>query len=207
MSKFRFAAVGVTLLLLAACGPVHPGAAAVVSGTRIPITEVDDLAETYCAVSSVQSQGQGGDIDRAEVRRQAMADLLAGEVADQIADERGYDITVPPLSDQDLAQIDQLFGSRADAVVDLVDRNQRTTAIAIQMAKDAGVQAQDEDTLIQAGSEQLGRAIAAADTKVDPRFGLDGSGQQIAVTGSLSVPSGALDATASEDRPAALKCS
>ena len=45
MSKFRFAAVGVTLLVLAACGPAHPGAAAVVSGTRIPITEVDDLAE------------------------------------------------------------------------------------------------------------------------------------------------------------------
>lgn len=207
MSKFRFAAVGVTLLLLAACGPVHPGAAATIAGTRISMSEVDDLADTYCAVSSVQSQGQGGAVDRVEVRRQAVADLTAGEVADQIAADRNYDITVPPLSASDLAQIKQLFGARSDAVVDLVDRNQRTTAIVLEMAKDAGNQSQDQDTLLQAGSEELSKAIAAADVSIDPRFGLDDSGQQIATTGSLSIPSTVLDATASEDRPAALKCS
>jgi len=207
MSKSRLAAFGLAALLLAACGPVHPGAAAVVDGTRISMSDAEDLAQVYCAVSLVNAQQQGTDeIDNTLIRRQAVSDLMAGTLADQIARERGFEIEVPALTAADRDQIGELFGDDADAVFELIDRNQRTNAVALELARESGADVTDEDAALQAGHELLARAADEADISVDPRFGLSDAGRQIAETGSLSVPSVSLDATASEDRPAALKC-
>lgn len=208
MSKTRLAVLGIAALLMAGCGPVHPGAAAVVGDTRIPLSDVDDGASVYCTASLAQAQESGSaGIDTAALRRQSLADLLSGEVADQIAEERGYQVTVPALGAENKAQLEQLFGDQLDAALALVERNQRTGAIAMEMAREADPTLTDEEQLVQAGQQLLAEAIADSDVSVDPRFGLDETVQQVAESGSLSVSSGELDATAVEDRPAALQCS
>ncbi|MCL3839184.1 hypothetical protein [Aeromicrobium duanguangcaii] len=210
MSKTRLAVLGLAALLLAACGPVHPGAAAVVGDARIPMTDVDDVASVYCTASQQQAeqaqQQGGGGVDGVALRRQALADLLVGEVADQIAQERGYSIKVPALTAQDKAQLEQLFGDQADEAMKLVERNQRTSAIAIELAREEAPEGTDDEQLVQAGQQLLAQEIPEFDVSVDPRFGLDETVQQVAESGSLSVPGGELDATAVEDRPVALQC-
>lgn len=208
MSKTRLAVLGIAALLMAGCGPVHPGAAAVVGDTRIPLSDVDDGASVYCTASLAQAQETGSaGIDTAALRRQSLADLLSGEVADQIAQERGYKITVPAVGAENKAQLEELFGDQLDAALVLVERNQRTGAIAVEMAREADPTVTDEEQLAQVGQQLLAEAISDGDVSVDPRFGLDETVQQVAESGSLSVSGGELDATAVEDRPAALQCS
>lgn len=211
MSKPRLVVLGLVALALAACGPVHPGAAAVVDGDRIEMSDVDDVAAVYCAASlsggaeQQQDQAQAG-IDMIGLRRQAMADLLAGRVADSVAQERDYDIVAPKVSGDDRAQLETMFGDGVDDAVALVERNQRTSAIVVEMAREQNPELTDEQQLLQAGQQLLSQAVADLDIEVDPRFGLDKTLQQITETGSLSVPEVALDATAVEDRPQALQC-
>jgi len=207
MSKTRLAVLGLAALLLAGCGPVHPGAAAVVEGTRIPMSDVDDVADVYCTASLSGQSGSAAGIDSAALRRQSVADLVAGEVADQIAKDRDYQVTVPTLPAADRAQLEQMFGDDLDAALSLIERNQRTGVIAQQMAREADASIPEGEQLLQAGQQLLSQATAEADISIDPRFGLDDTVQQISDSGSLSVFGGALDATATEDRPAALQCS
>jgi len=209
MSKTRLAVLGLAGLALAACGPVHPGAAAVVEGSRIAMSDVDDVASVYCAASLTEGESGGAQagVDTIGLRRQAMADLLAGKVADQVAKDREYDITVPAVSGQDRAQLEQIFGDEVEQAVALVERNQRTSAIVIEMAREQNPDVQDEQQLLQAGQGLLGEAVGDLDVEVDPRFGLDATLQQISENGSLSVAAISLEATAVEDRPAALQCS
>lgn len=207
MSKTRLAALGLVALLMAGCGPVEPGAAAVVGGTRIPMSDVDDVADVYCTASLSGQSGSAAGVDSAALRRQSVADLVSGEVADQVAKDRGYDVTVPALAAADQAQLEQMFGDDLPAALSLIERNQRTGVIAQEMAREADASIPEGEQLLQAGQQLLAQATAEADISVDPRFGLDETIQQISETGSLSVFGGELDATATEDRPAALQCS
>lgn len=207
MSKTRLAVLGLAALLMAGCGPVNPGAAAVVDGTRIPMSDVDDVADVYCTASLSGQGGSAAGIDSSALRRQSVADLVSGAVADRVAKERGYEITVPALATADQEQLVQMFGDDLDAALELIERNQRTGAIAQEMAREAGASATDGEALAQAGQQLLAQATAESDIEIDPRFGLDDTIQQIADSGSLSVAGGELDATATEDRPAALQCS
>lgn len=207
MSKTRLAVLGLAALLMAGCGPVNPGAAAVVDGTRIPMSDVDDVADVYCTASLSGQDGSAAGIDSSALRRQSVADLVSGAVADRVAEERGYQVTVPALAAADREQLEQMFGDDLDAALELIERNQRTGVIAQEMAREAGASAQDGEALAQAGQQLLAQATADSDIEIDPRFGLDDTVQQIADSGSLSVAGGELDATATEDRPAALQCS
>ncbi|MFO6451558.1 MULTISPECIES: hypothetical protein [unclassified Aeromicrobium] len=207
MSKTRLAVLGIAALLMAGCGPVNPGAAAVVDGTRIPMSDVDDVADVYCTASLSGQGGSAAGIDSSALRRQSVADLVSGAVADRVAKERGYQVTVPALAAADRQQLEQMFGDDLDAALELIERNQRTGVIAQEMAREAGASAQDGEALAQAGQQLLAQATAESDIDIDPRFGLDDTIQQIADSGSLSVAGGELDATATEDRPAALQCS
>lgn len=197
-----------TALLISGCGPVHPGAAAVVDGQRVSMQQVDDTASAYCTyvLSSAQSQG---DIDNAQIRQRSVMLLVQGEVADAVADRADLEVKVPDLAAADLAQIDEVFGRDADDVLTLIRRDQRTSQIAIALGREAGATGGDEQ-LFNAGAQALEQALGEADVSIDPRFGLSNENQPLSetvVSGSLSVPSGDLDATTAEDRPAALTCS
>lgn len=207
MPKFRLAMLGLAGLVLAGCGSVHPGAAATIDGVRIPLDDVDEIARVYCLASATQGAGSSlAGVDMIGLRRQSVADLMAGELADRIAEERGYEIELPSIPAADRDQLAEMFGDDIDAAMELIRRNQRTTQIAIEMGREAEPNVEDENQLVQIGQQQLAESIADRDVSVDPRFGLDETLQQVGDTGSLSVAGLSLDATAVEDRPAALQC-
>lgn len=202
------ALLGATALLISGCGPVHPGAAAVVDGQRVSMQQVDETASAYCAYVLASAQSQG-DIDNAQIRQRSVMLLVQGEVADAIADEEGLEVKVPALGAAERAQVDAAFGRDADDVVTLIQRDQRTSQIAIALGREAGATGGDEG-LFAAGAQVLDQALGDADVSIDPRFGLSSDNQplsEIGVSGSLSVPSGDLDAATAEDRPDALTCS
>src|SRR6478736_1946236 len=118
MSKTRLAVLGLAALLMAGCGPVNPGAAAVVDGTRIPMSDVDDVADVYCTASLSGQGGSAAGIDSSALRRQSVADLVSGAVADRVAKERGYQVTVPALAAADREQLEQMFGDDLDAALE-----------------------------------------------------------------------------------------
>lgn len=191
-------------LLLSACGPVRPGAAAVVGDSSISMDDVQTTTTAYCLISAVNAQ-QGSTTDLVELRRQAVANLLLTEVAEQAAAGRGIKVADRPLTEDQTAQIEQLFGSDSDEVTTVVESNQRVNALLVALARDAGAQGTDEQ-LAQAGQQIVAADAVKKGIKIDPRFGLSNSLQQVGTTGSLSVQAAELDTASAEDRPAALQC-
>ena len=201
-----------SVVLLAGCsGSVHPGSAAVVDGTSVSFSEADRYAAVFCELTLLQAQQQGQDsVDNALVRRQAVAELVAGVVATDLAEREG--ITVPrgayAFTADQRAQAEQaLPDADIDRVVEVLEAGQRTFAIAQVLGERETGQTADEtnaDQLQQVGREILAQAVADADVDVDPRFGLDDTAQQVATSGSLSVPA---DPEAVPAAPATSQCS
>ncbi len=202
-------------LLLAGCsGSISPGAAAVVDGTTVSMEEADRTAAVYCEVALFSSaQAGGGTVDNADVRRQAVTELVSAIVADEVARREGLRI---PRSAYEFtrAQREQVAQAlpRADLdeVVRVLQDGQRTFAIAERLGeRETGqtVTQQNAEDVQQAGRAVLSEAIAAADVHIDPRFGLGSDGQQVADTGSLSVSSDVLNEDAPRTAPATQRCS
>lgn len=201
--------------LLAGCGgSISPGAAAVVDGTTISMDQADRAAVVFCQVSLFSSaQAGGGTVDNADVRRQAVAELVSGAVAEELAERE--DIMISP-SDYEFtrAQRDQVAQALPDVDLDeavrVLEAGQRTYAIAERLGvAETGEQVtpQNEGDVQQAGRAVLADAVKAADVSIDPRFGLGDDGQQVAATGSLSVSSDVLNEDAQLVAPATQRCS
>src|SRR5215212_4662651 len=95
MTRARAAVLIVAALTLAACGNIHPGAAAVVDDQTISMRTLNKTARAYCTLSLAGSQQQGATSpDNAEVRRQAVTTLVSLAVGRKLAKEHG--ITVRP---------------------------------------------------------------------------------------------------------------
>src|SRR5699024_8687215 len=95
------------LALLSACG-THPGAAAVVNGTTISIDTVDESAEAYCNLSLAQGAQP---LSTADARRQALAGLIAWNVATKLADKENLDLDPGKwaLSEDERQQLEKTF--------------------------------------------------------------------------------------------------
>lgn len=192
-------AAGVTALsavLLAGCGGgTSPGAAATVDGTTITMGQADRTAAVFCEVSlfSAAQSGGGTTIDNADVRRQAVSELVTGVVAREVAERR--DLQVPRsayvFTREQRAQVAQAIPAvDVDEAVRVLESGQRTYAIAERLGETAtGQQADDTNAaqLQEAGRAVLADALKKADVRIDPRFGLGDDGRQVAATGSLSV--------------------
>ncbi len=197
-------------LLLAGCGSVHPGAAAVVGDTTISMGRADDVATVYCKLSLL-SAPEGTPISNADVRRQAVTDLVVGVVARDMADEANvtpnpstYEIT--PSQRREIAQA--FPDDEVDSVVEAISASQRTAAFAELI----GAERNDNPTveaeqLRQQGFQLIQAEVARRDVRFDPRFGIARDGTQNAATGSLSVPVKPPDPAAEEGLPATQQCS
>jgi hypothetical protein len=202
-------AAATTLVLLAGCGSVHPGAAAVVGDTTISMERADDVATVYCQLTLL-SAGDGTPIDNADVRRQAVTDLVAGIVAGDMAAEAN--ITVNPSSYEitptQRKEIAQTFpDDEIDGVVEAINGSQRTYAIAELLgAKEVDDPDAEAQQLVDQGLQLIQAEVARRDVRFDPRFGISGDGTQKAATGSLSVPVKAPEPD-QERLPATQQCS
>ncbi|RJS45300.1 hypothetical protein [Nocardioides cavernaquae] len=225
MTSIRFPArrTGASLLLLLAIpalggcsdgSALHPGDAAVVSGERIGLTEVDDLALATCALEERGLAQQGAGVPMSFVRSLAVETLITDVLIEDFATEH----------DVDLAEVRSGVREEAEkAITDLPDSQQATALdrLALEGVRRAvlqivGATVPGGDASPDAASA-AGRAVFAefrkdADLVRDPRFGdvdLD-TFQFSGASGSLSVaaePSGnAMDQAAVAELPAAQRC-
>jgi hypothetical protein len=188
--KLRVLVVTATALLVAGCGSVHPGAAAVVGDTSISMARADDVATVYCQLTLL-SAGQGTPVGNADVRRQAVTDLVVGVVAREMADDANltpnpssYEIT--PAQRKDIAK--EFPAGQLDLVVDTLNDAQRTYAIADLLgARKIDDPDAEAEQLRDQGLQLIQAEVARRDVRFDPRFGIGRDGTAKAPTGSLSV--------------------
>ena len=88
LTRSRAAVLVLAGLTLAACGNVHPGAAAVVDGKTISMKSLDQAAKALCTLALAGPQAPQA-IPNADVRRQAVSTLVSLVVARKIAREEG----------------------------------------------------------------------------------------------------------------------
>jgi hypothetical protein len=189
--KLRTLVAAAVALLLAGCGSVHPGAAAVVGDTSIPMSRADDVASVYCRLALLSS-GPDTPVPNADVRRQAVTDLVVGVVAREMAQEAkvtpnpsSYEIT--PAQRKDIAK--SFPDDQIDLVVETINDALRTYAIAELLgAKKISDPDAEAEQLRNRGLVLIQAEIARRDVRFDPRFGIARNGRQSAPTGSLSVP-------------------
>jgi hypothetical protein len=206
----KLRALAAATLLLAGCGSsVHPGAAAVIGDTTISMGRLDDTARVYCRLALL-SAPQGTPISNADVRRQAVTDLVFGVVARDLATEKGIRPrpTTYELKPDQRKEVAAAFpNDDVDEVVDVIVDSQRTFAIAQLL----GEQRVDNPDATPAQVRTEGFALiqselARRDVRFDPRFGIGRDGLQKAPTGSLSVPAKQSGPSDEKGLPATQRC-
>src|SRR5699024_7917504 len=124
------------MALLSACG-THPGAAAVVEGKTISVDDVDESATAYCSLSLAQGSQP---LSQADARRQALAGLIAWNVAMNLADEKNLhlDSAEWALSEEERQQLEQTFDPADLPVIeDVLKRSHHTAAIQTALGERA----------------------------------------------------------------------
>jgi hypothetical protein len=214
LTRTRGLVLGLAGLSLAACGAVHPGAAAVVDGTTISMDTLDRTATAYCTLTASSARQQGiTTVSNADVRRQAIVGLVSLRVARDLAAKQ--DVTVEPRSyELTPAQRDELASAFPDADADelatAIEDSQEVSAIAVALAeKESNQQAtsENEAQFAELGQREILAALADRDVSFAPRFGIAPDGTQRADTGSVSVTPVDLEAPVDEELPTALRCS
>lgn len=206
--KLRVIVAAGAVLLLTGCGSVHPGAAAVVGDTTIPMGQADDVAGVYCRLALLSARS-GEPIGNADVRRQAITDLVFGVVARDVATEKdirpnpsSYEVT--PVQRAEIAKA--VPADQLEAVVAAIVDSQRTFAIAeIIGSEELGADV-DPSELQNEGLKQIQAEIGRREVRFDPRFGIGNDGLQKAVSGSLSVPEKAPSPEDQKGLPATQQC-
>ncbi|MCD9196904.1 hypothetical protein [Aeromicrobium wangtongii] len=213
VTRTRGVVLALAGLSLAACGNIHPGAAAVVDGKTISMQTLDKTADAYCAITANAARQQGvTTVSNSDVRRQAVVGLVSLVVARDLAESEG--ITIPKASYQLTAeerdQIEAVFpDADTDEIAKVIEDNQEVSAISIALAeKNTNQQAtaQNQEQFAELGQQEILKAFGANDVSFAPRFGLDAKAQERAETGSLSVTAVDLDAPVDEELPRSLRC-
>ncbi|MDX6233769.1 MAG: hypothetical protein QOH68_2841 [Nocardioidaceae bacterium] len=212
MTRARAAVLVLAGLTLAACGNVHPGAAAVVDDQTISMKSLDKSAKALCTLASANPQ-RTATISNADIRRQALSTLVSLVVARKLADEEG--ITPKPadyeLTNDQEGQVAKAFPKEKNLgeINKLIEQSQELSAISLALGQKVTGQAPTAETADQigaAGQAEITKAFKDNDVEFAPRFGLSNtSAKVITSTGSLSVTKAA---EAKPDQlPAAQRCS
>lgn len=210
MNPLRLCVLAATGLLLSACGSISPGAAAMVDGRAISMSTLDDTARVYCEVTVQAAEQQQGvtAIDNADIRRQAVTDLVLAEVAADIAEERG--LKTPEATTSDPEQLVEVFGAeRAPAIAERLGKAQDLyNLFAVIGGDETATAVTDENTaqLADAGRSIVAASFADHDVMFAPRLGLADSGESNDSIGSLSVAPIDFEAPTPDELPGPLAC-
>ncbi|KRC66297.1 hypothetical protein ASE12_16970 [Aeromicrobium sp. Root236] len=195
LTRARAAVLVLAGLTLAACGNVHPGAAAVVDDQTISMKTLDKTAEAYCTLTLASAKSQGATVPgNADVRRQTVTTLVSLVVARKLAKQE--DVTPKPaeyeLTTQQEDQISKAFpDDNADELKKLIEKGQELSAISVALGEKSTGQARTADNvsqLAEAGQAEITKAFKDNDVKFAPRFGLSNTtAKTVADTGSLAV--------------------
>lgn len=209
MTRARAAVLALAGLTLAACGNTHPGAAAVVDDQTISMKTVDQTAELYCLVGLRQAKASQSPSkpDNAQIRREAVKDIVSLVVARNLADDEGVSRPRPSTYEVPKSDLDDVAktypGRDTDATVKTIEDSRELFQYRVALgAKSTGQTATEANAaqLAAAGQAEITKAFKANDVEFSPRFGLSNStDEQVAATGSLSV--------AGDDKPNELPAS
>lgn len=188
MLRSRVAALAGAGLLLAACGQVHPGSAAVVDGTRISMKSVQRNSVALCEYAL--AQGSITSVDNAEARRQALSTLIYYRLADNVAKARGIKVAAQVVPAATVTVYQKQFGAKADQVLELVKASERYASILTSLGRTSlGAKASSASStqLTSAGEAVIMGLAKKSHISTDPRFGLHSLTSTKTTTGSLSV--------------------
>lgn len=214
LTRTRAVMLAAAASLLAACGSVHPGDAAVVDSQSIPMRTLEKTAEAYCTLTLNSAKQQGVEVvSSTDIRRQAVLSLVSIVVARDLA--KAENLQIPPKAyELSETQVDQIAAAFPDADVEelqkALEESQEVSAIAIALASKSTGATPDESNqsqLDELGRSEIMKAFPANDVQFAPRFGLSPSGKERASTGSLSVAPVDLEAPTPEDLPKTQRCS
>lgn len=207
--KVRVLVVAVAAVLLTGCGSVHPGAAAVVDDDVISMHDADDTAQVYCSLTLLQGT-QGQRPSNADIRREAVRDLVIGVVARHLAQKDDIDVSpsafqITPAQRQQLAKA--FPAGQLESAIETIEHTQQTYAIVQELGKRSpDVPATDDEAAVQdAGLKVVQAEMAKHDISYDPRFGLKADGDDRSDPTPLSVSPNALDDNM-EGLPATQQC-
>src|SRR5689334_10048238 len=153
LTRARAAVLVLAGLTLAACGNVHPGAAAVVDDQTISMKTLDKTAEAYCTLTLASAKSQGATVPgNADVRRQTVTTLVSLVVARKLAKQE--DVTPRPaeyeLTTQQEDQISKAFpDDNADELKKLIEKGQELSAISVALGEKSTGQARTADNVSQ----------------------------------------------------------
>jgi hypothetical protein len=192
---------------------LHPGDAAVVSGKRISLGTVDDLAVVTCKLEERSLEQQQFAVPMSFVRSLAVETLITDVLIEDFAKDRGIDIAAVRRGvrgEADKAVADLPDSQKAAARDRLLLEGVRRAVLQI-VGQQAG--APTPEAASAAGSTAFADFRKHADLVRDPRFGdidLDDFAAFKGASGSLSVAvrpaSPAMDQTAVAALPAGQRC-
>jgi hypothetical protein len=193
---------------------LHPGEAAVVSGERIGLSKVDDLAVATCALEERSLAQQGYAVPMSFVRSLVAESLITDVLIEDFAREHHVDLAAVRngVREEATKAVSDLPDSqRPTAVERLTLEGVRRSVLQIVGATEPGGKA-SPDAASAAGRTAFAEFRRDADVVRDPRFGdvdLDTFAFSGA-SGSLSVntepPGVAIDQAAVASLPAAQRC-
>ena len=214
LTRARAAVLALAGLTLAACGNIHPGAAAVVDDETISMKTLDQTAEVYCLDALQQAKTRGAtQPDNADVRRQAVTALVSLVVARKLAAEEG--VTPKPatyeLTSAQRREVAKVFPKvDPEVTTKAIEDSQELSEIAIALGEKSTGQQRTEanaSQLVGAGGAEITKAFKDNDVEFAPRFGLSNTGDtKAATTGSLSVAPVDLGDEGPDELPAAQRC-
>jgi hypothetical protein len=222
MAAVAAAAVGV--LALSSCdSQIHPGAAAVVDGTRIEQDQIDDTATALCSVIVANPSSRQSALPTfADLRSSLTGFQIQVVAADAVAEAEGLTIypadveklaaqfTLPPLSDSDTEVITTYVDDLARFYVTIATINAHAADSGVTDSAGQDVSPNNPPPVPDALTERLKNG----DVSVNPMYGVwdgtnvtAGSGSLSALVSSEPVPSGAPAGDPPTDLPPSQVCS
>ena len=188
--------VGAAALVLAGCSTdLHPGNAAVVDGTRITQSHIDDVTNAVCSyvVEAGKQGGQPQEIGIADLKSSLTSTLVQFEITRQLAEERGLSVSQAQI-DAQAARFGLPTGlSAADEklVQNYFDEAAEATLLqALIGANDKDPSVTDASDLTQAEIDAqkpfMNAYFEAANVDVNPAYGSWNGKSVEAGSGSLS---------------------
>lgn len=173
------------LAVLAGCGSIYPGAAAVVDGEEISRTQVDELASTYCLYVS----GQGREVSQLDARRQAAADLIAEKVMDDVFAKEGVEVVASEyrLTSAERNGLAEFFKNDTEAIINLIERNNRIQKGAQKLLRRTDTEIPDAD-LSKFSTQLILQYVGEARVEIDPRLAIANDLSGAVPSGSISIP-------------------
>ena len=172
-------------LLLSGCGSVPPGAAAVVDGTRISRSDVNELADAQCAgiekaARSGQSQQQAA--PRKQLVEQALTLLMDIELSLKYAASQGVEPRAQEVA-ATYAQVDPLIQSLPEKYHSFMEETFHRWAAGRDVLTQIGERATGQqpdanntDALLNAGYQRREPWLKQVEIHTDPRYGPAGIG-------------------------------